>query len=141
MKSIQILSVLFALLLFSGCETIQKATNSTGSAFTLSGQWELVSNSPENVLVGTKVTVAPIISEGRITTLNAAANCLRQADVLWKSIAADGSGGFTISNLLTGCNGLNYQPAIIYVVNSNEIRVTGKNISAQDLTQLWKRIK
>lgn len=141
MKSIQLLSVLFALLLFSSCETIQKATNSTGSAFTLSGQWELASNNPENVLVGTKLTVAPFISEGRITTLNGTGNCLRQGDAMWKSVVADGNGGFTISNLVTGCNGLNYQTASIYVINNNEIRVTGKNAASQDMTQLWKRIK
>jgi hypothetical protein len=68
-------------------------------------------------------------------------NCLRQADVLWKDIVSDGSGGFTLNNLVTGCNGLNYQAATIYVINSDQIRVTGKNIFAQDITQLWKRIK
>ena len=140
MKSTHFLSIVFTLLIFSGCETIQKATNSTGSAFTLTGQWELFSNSPENVLLGTKVTVAPLISEARVTTLNGTGNCLRQSDVLWKNILADGNGGFTITNLISGCNGLNYQPASIYVVNSNEIRLTGKNISPQDMIQIWKRV-
>jgi hypothetical protein len=68
-------------------------------------------------------------------------NCLRQNDVTWKSIVADNAGGFTISNLVSGCSGLNYQPASIYVINNNEIRLTGKNASGQDATQLWKRVK
>lgn len=135
-------AVLLVLLtgLFS-CEAIQKATNSTGSAFTLSGQWQLTSNTPDNVLVGSKVTVAPFVSEARISTLAAAANCLRENDVVWKAIAANNTGGFTVSNLVSGCNGLNYQPANIFVINNNEIRVTGKNANGQEATQLWKRVQ
>lgn len=123
------------------CEAIQKATNSTGSAFTLTGQWQLTSNTPENVLVGSKVTVAPFVSEARVTTLAATGNCLRENDVLWKGIAADNGGGFNVSALVSGCSGLNYQPANIYVVNNNEIRVTGKNATGQDATQMWKRVQ
>jgi hypothetical protein len=141
MKCIHLLSITLFMLLLSSCETIQKATNSTGSAFTLTGEWEMVSNNPENVLIGSIITVVPFIAEARITRLSGMGNCLRQEDVLWKGIVSDGSGGFTISNLVTGCNGLNYQAATIYVINNDQIRVTGKNIFAQDITQLWKRIK
>lgn len=123
------------------CEAIQKATNSTGSAFTLTGQWQLTSNSPENVLVGSRVTVAPFVSEARVTTLAATGNCLRENDVLWKGIAADNTGGFTVNALVSGCSGLNYQPANISVINNNEIRVTGKNATGQDATQMWKRVQ
>ncbi len=141
MKFLMTAILLFILFGLFSCEAIQKATNSTGSAFTLSGQWQLTSNLPENVLVGTKITVAPFVSEGRITTLAATANCLRENDVVWKTIAADTGGGFTISNLVSGCNGLNFQPASIYVVNNNEIRVTGKNANGQEATQVWKRVQ
>ena len=125
MKLFKIVLILFVFIGLVSCEAIQKATNSTGSAFTLTGQWQLTSNSPENVLVGSKVTVAPFVSEARVTTLAATGNCLRENDVLWKGIAADNAGGFTVSALVSGCSGLNYQPANIYVINNNEIRVTG----------------
>jgi hypothetical protein len=141
MKSLRIWAVALIAISFASCEAIQKATNSTGSDFTLTGQWQLTSNSPDNVLVGSKVTVAPFVSEARITSLAGSGNCLRENDVTWKAIAADNAGGFSVSNLVGGCNGLNYQPANIYVINNNEIRLTGKNVSGQDATQLWKRVQ
>ncbi len=139
MKLLKIIVLLFIGINLAGCEAMQKATNSTGSAFSLTGKWTLKSNTPENVLVGSVVTVTPLLSEGRLTTMNGTGNCFRQNDVLWKSIASDSQGGFTISNLVSGCSGLNFQPANIYVVNANEIRVTGKNASGQELTQVWQR--
>lgn len=141
MKSFKIWAIVIAAISLTSCEAIQKATNSTGSAFTLTGQWQLTSNQPDNVLVGSKVTVTPLVSEGRITTLSGTGNCLRENDITWKNIAADNAGGFNINNLVSGCSGLNYQPAAIYVINSNEIRLTGKNASGQNATQLWKRVK
>ncbi|MEO6539287.1 MAG: hypothetical protein ABIT07_03795 [Ferruginibacter sp.] len=141
MKSIRILTSLFAALSLFSCDTIRQATNSTGSAFTLTGQWMLASNTPENVLTGSKVTVAPIVAEGRITTLVGSGNCLRENDVTWKNINADNAGGFTLNNLVSSCSGFNYQPATIYVVNNSEIRIAGKNANGQDMTQLWKRTK
>ena len=141
MKILKIWTIIIAASSLFGCEALQKATNTTGSAFTLTGQWQLTSNSPDNVLVGSVVAVAPLVSEARITNLVGSGNCLRQNDITWKNIAADNSGGFTITNLVSGCNGLNYQPASIYVINNNEIRITSKNANGQDATQLWKRVR
>ena len=141
MKFIKILALVFIGFSFTGCDAIQKATNSTGSAFSLTGKWTLNTNTPENVLVGSVVTVTPLLSEGRLSTMTGSGNCFRQSDVVWKSIASDNAGGFTISNLVSGCSGLNFQPASIYVMNANEIRITGKNASGQELTQVWQRVK
>ena len=143
MKSFKIFAIVLVALNLISCEAIQKATNTTGSAFSLTGQWESTGSTPDNEIVGigTKVTVAPIVSEGRITTLGAGANCLRQNDIVWKSIAANTNGGFTISNLVNGCNGLSYQPAIISIISNTEIKLAGKDLSGRDITQLWKRIK
>ncbi|HSN61022.1 MAG TPA: hypothetical protein VLR49_08810 [Ferruginibacter sp.] len=141
MKSFKIWAIIMIAITFSSCEALQKATNTTGSAFTLTGQWQMTSNIPENVLVGSTVTVAPVLSEARLSTMVGTGNCLRENDITWKAIAGNNVGGFTVSNLVSGCSGLNYQPASIYVINNNEIRLTGKNASGQDLTQLWKRIK
>ncbi|RYF88775.1 MAG: hypothetical protein EOO03_07595 [Chitinophagaceae bacterium] len=141
MKFLQLLAVIIIGFNLVSCEAIQKATNTTGSTFSLTGKWKLASNSPENVLVGSVVTVTPVLSEGRLSTMNGTGNCLRQSDVVWKSIAADNAGGFTISNLVSGCNGLNFQPANIYVINTDEVRLTGKNANGQDITQVWQRVK
>jgi hypothetical protein len=142
MKSTKIITILaLACIFLISCEAIQKATNSTGSAFSLTGQWQLNSNSPDNSSIGTKITVAPFVSEGRISGLVGSSYCFRENDVLWKDIAANNVGGFTINNLVNGCNGLIYNPAVISVVNNDEIRVTGKNANANDMQQVWKRIK
>ena len=140
MKSFKYLAIIIAAITLISCEAIQKATNSTGSAFTLTGKWQLTSNIPENILVGSTVTVAPVLSEARITAMVGTGNCMRENDIIWKIIISDNVGGFTLSNLVSGCSGLNYQPAAIYIINSNEIRLTGKNASGQDITQLWKRV-
>lgn len=142
MKSFKILGLLALVsFLLISCEAIQKATNSTGSAFSLTGQWQLQSNTPENSGIGTKVTVAPFVAEARISGLVGSSYCFRESDVLWKDIAADNVGGFTINNLVNGCNGLIYNPATIAVANNNEIRVSGKNANGNDMQQVWKRIQ
>ena len=140
MKSLKIWAIIITAITLISCEALQKATNTTGSAFTLTGRWQLTSNMPDNVLVGSTVTVAPLVSEGRITNLVGTGNCLRVNDITWKTISPENAGGFTISNLVSGCSGFNYQPANIYVINNNEIRLTGRNASGQDATQMWKRV-
>ena len=138
-----ILAILSIMFVFTGCDTLKNASNSTGSVFSLNGQWKLTSNLPENTLVGSVVTVAPFISEGKLTLLANNTQCYRENDVKWKDIATDKSGGFTLNNLLTSCTGgtLNYQPATIVVVNTNEIRIMGKNVAGTDNTQVWQRVK
>ena len=141
MKILKILFLFFIGLNLTACEAIQKATNTTSTAFSLTGKWRLTSNTPENVLVGSVVTVTPLLSEGRVTTMTGTGNCVRQNDVVWKTVAADNAGGFTINNLVSGCNGLDFQPGRIYVVSPNEIRLSGKNATGQELTQTWERVK
>lgn len=141
MKIIKLFFLSFVAVSLFSCDTIQKATNSTGGVFSLTGTWELTSNTPENKLTGSKVTVAPFLAEGTFTTLLNNTQCYRANDVKWKNIATDNNGGFTINNLLSNCNSatLNYQPATIFVVNSNEIRLSGKNVDGVDNVQTWKR--
>lgn len=138
-----ITATLCLLLLVTGCDTLQNASNSTGSVFSLNGQWKLTSNLPENTLVGSVVTVAPFISEGKLTLLANNTQCYRENDVKWKDIATDKAGGFTMNNLLATCTGgtLNYQPATIKVVNTDEIRIIGKNAAGTENTQVWTRVK
>ena len=138
-----ILASLCALFVFAGCDTLQNASNSTGTVFSLNGQWKLTSNLPENTLTGSVVTVAPFISEGKLTVLANNTQCYRENDVKWKDIVTDKAGGFTMNNLLASCTGgtLNYQPATIKVVNADEIRIVGKNVAGVENTQVWTRIR
>ncbi len=138
----QLLAFIGFILILSGCDTLQNATNSTGSVFSLNGQWKLTSNLPDNSLVGSVVTVAPFVSEGRITLLANNTQCFRDDDVKWKDIVADKGGGFTLNNLHASCAGgtLVYQPATITVVGPNEIRLVGKNVQGAESTQVWTRI-
>ena len=142
MRISKLITLILIIITFASCDALKKTSNTTGGVFSLNGQWELSSNSPENTLVGSRVTVAPFISEARFTTIANNTQCFRENDVKWKNIATNNNGGFLLNNLLSSCNSasLNYQPAIITVVNTNEIRLTGRNINGQDNTQTWRRI-
>ena len=143
MKSIKYFSILVIAITLFSCEAIKNGSNTTGGLFSLNGQWELISNSPENTLIGSKLYVAPVISEGRFTVLLNNTQCFRENDVKWKNITPEGNGGFSLNNLLSNCNAgaLNYQPATIYVLNNNEIRLNGKNVAGTGNVQVWRRIK
>ena len=142
MKAGKLFALVITVLAFSSCEVFQKTSNTTGGVFSLNGQWELVSSTPENTLIGSKVTVAPFIAEGKLTTLLNNSQCYRENDIKWKNIATNNSGGFLLNNMLSNCSSgtLNYQPAMITVVNTNEILLTGKNANGQDNSQTWRRV-
>ena len=143
MKTVKLFALASLVLSLFSCDTLQKATNSTGGVFSLTGTWELISSAPENKLTGSKVTVAPFVSEGTFTTLLNNTQCYRENDIKWKNILSDKNGGFTLNQLLSNCNSasLNYQPATIYVINTNEIRLSGKNVDGVENTQTWRRSK
>lgn len=144
MKSLRLFSLLAAIIAFASCAQLQQATNTTvGSVFSLNGRWQLESSTPENTLVGTIVTVTPVVSTGKITTLANNTQCYRENDIKWKNIKTDGAGGYTVDNLLSNCNSssLAYQPAAITVVNNSKIRLTGQNVAGQQNIQTWKRVK
>ncbi len=143
MKTIKLFFILFTAIALTSCDAIKSATNTTGGAiFSLNGKWQLESNSPENTLTGTIVTVSPLISEGKISTLANNTQCYREKDIKWKSIKSDKAGGYTLDNLLSNCASasLTYQAANIFVVSNNEIRITGTNVAGQANSQTWKRL-
>lgn len=142
MKSL-ISGLLFCMIMFSSCDTLRNTSNTTGNVFSLNGKWRLISNTPENTLLGSEVTVAPFVSEGRFTLLANNTQCYRESDIKWKDIVRNDAGGFDINNLLSTCTGgvLEYKPAVITVVNNNEIKITGKNIAGGDNTQQWQRVR
>lgn len=144
MKSLKLFSLLGIILAFTSCEVVKQATNTTGGAvFSLNGKWQLSSNSPENTLLNSIVTVSPFVSEGRLTYAANNTQCYRENDIKWKNIKSDNAGGYTIDNLISNCNSgaLNYIPATIFVVNNTAIRITGRNAAGQENTQNWIRVK
>ncbi len=126
--------------LFS-CDTIKKTSNSTGTVFSLNGEWELTSNS-DNSLIGSSVQVYPFVPDAKFKNLLNNTQCFRETDIKWKNIATDNNGGFTINNLQSSCTGgsAQYLPAAIIVVNTNEIKINGRNGTGENISQTWKRI-
>ena len=144
MKSIKLFSMLGIILAFASCDVVQQATNTTGGAvFSLNGKWQLSSNTPENTLLNSIVTVSPFVSEGRLTYAANNTQCYRESDIKWKNIKSDKAGGYTIDNLISNCSSgaLNYVPATIFVVSNTEIRITGRNAAGQENTQTWMKVK
>ena len=146
MKSIKLLALLAIVVAFVSCDALKQATNTTttGAVFSLNGKWQLTSTGMQsNALVGSIVTVSPLVSEGRLTTVSNNSQCYRQDDIKWKSIKSNNAGGYTISNLLSNCNSgsLNYVPAVITVVSNNEISLSGQNVSGQQSTESWTRLQ
>ncbi len=131
----------FAVILLFSCDTLKKTSNSTGTVFSLNGEWELTANS-ENSLIGSSVVVFPFIPEAKFKKLVNNTQCFRETDMKWKNIATDNNGGFTLNNLLSACTGgtPQYLPAALLVVSANEIKVNGKNAVGQNTSQTWKRI-
>ena len=129
---------------FTSCDVIKQATNTTGGAvFSLNGEWQLVSNTPENTMIGSVVKVSPFNAEGVLTNVANNTQCYRQKDRKWKSIKSEKTGGFAIENLLSNCNSgsLLYERASITVISNKEIKLAGKNAAGQDNVETWTRVK
>ena len=130
-----------AIITLFSCDTIKKTSNSTGTVFSLNGEWELTANS-ENSLIGSSVLVYPFVQDAKFKKLMNNTQCFRETDVKWKNIATDNNGGFTINNLQSSCTGgsAQYLPAAVIVVNANEIKINGRNGAGDNGSQTWKRI-
>ncbi len=144
MKALKLFSLLAIIISLASCDAVRQATNTTGGAvFSLNGKWQLSSNSPENTMLNSVVTVSLFSKEGRLTYVANNTQCYRENDIKWKNIRTDNAGGFTIDNLMSNCTSgsLVYQLASISVINNNEIRLSGKNAAGQDNSQIWIRVK
>ena len=134
--------IFFMFLLFASCSVIKGLpTNTSAGIFSLNGNWKLVSTNDNNSLTGSTIAVYPISGDGIITTLQNNTYCVRASDIIWKTITSNNSGVFTINNLVNSCNtSLNYKPATVTVVNNDEVRLSGTNVSGAQLVQTWKRV-
>ncbi len=128
--------------IFTQCDTLKSIpTNTSGGLFSLNGNWRLASTSDNKAMEGTVVQVVPGFSNGTARTLNNNTYCLREKDVLWRSIKNTGSGTFTIETLVNACEGATlYKPATLTVLTTDEIRITGSTASSAELVQTWQRV-
>ncbi|MDQ3551662.1 MAG: hypothetical protein M3413_09050 [Bacteroidota bacterium] len=127
---------------FTQCNTIKSIpTNTSGGLFSLNGNWQLITSSENRAMEGTIVTVVPGVDNATVRTLNNNTYCVRERDVLWRSIKPMESETFTIDNLINACQGnVIYRPATLTVLTNDEVRVTGTNTYSTELIQTWRRV-
>jgi hypothetical protein len=131
-----------AIFMLQGCGNLNIPTNTTGGIFSLNGTWKLKSTTDGSALVGTTIVVYPVLGNATIKTVENNTYCVKEKDDLWKSIKTTTTGGFTISELVSACNGtIIYRDGIISVVNNDEITVSSRTADNKELVQLWDRVK
>jgi len=125
------------------CDTLKSIpTNTTGGLFSLNGTWRLTSTTDANALVGTTLTVRPVIGNATAKTIQNNTYCIRENDVIWKTLKSNGAGGFTASALVSACNGTAvYQDATIAVASTDKITVSSRTATNTELVQAWDRVK
>lgn len=135
--------ILIVTIAVSSCDTIKNLpTNTTGGLFSLNGTWKLSSTNDNNALVGTTITVYPVVGNALVKTINNNTYCLRENDPIWRSVKGNGSGGFSISALVNGCNGTTvYKDGTVSVVTADKITVTSRTSGNTELVQAWDRVK
>ncbi|WP_207492772.1 hypothetical protein [Aridibaculum aurantiacum] len=137
------LGLLTLALVTTGCETLQNLpTNTTGSVFSLNGQWRLTSTTDNNAMVGTVLQVYPVVGNATVKSIENNTYCVRANDEIWRSVKRNEAGGFTISSLASACNGtVTYNDGTISVVNNDEIIVSTRTAGNSELVQRWARVK
>jgi len=110
--------------------------------YSLAGEWELVSNTPEQTLVGSRVKVDDGIKEAVFTLLKENSQCYELGNIHWRSLKAKRKNNFQLQQLLSNCTPAtkSYAPANIEFVNNNEIKLVGTNLAGQFSTQIWHRV-
>jgi hypothetical protein len=142
----KLLSFILALIatgVTSSCDTLKSIpTNTTGGLFSLNGTWQLTASSDNSAMTGTIIVVLPVLGNASVKTLANNTYCVRENDAYWKTIKPNGNGGFTLSNLVSACNGTPvYKDGTISVVNTDKISVTTRTSTNSELIQAWDRVK
>ena len=125
------------------CDVINSIpTNTTGGVFSLNGTWSLNSSTDNNAMAGSTISVLPIAGSGTYKTVQNNTYCVRENDDAWKTIKKNGSGGFTLTALVTACQGQTvYNNATITVINNDQITLTTRTSGGTELIQDWRRVK
>ncbi len=140
-KNIVFSFLVISLSLLASCNAIKNLpTNTTGKLFSLNGTWKLTGTTDGDAMVGTTITVLPVIGNATIKSVQNNAWCARQNDQIWKKVKSNESGGFTISTLVNACNGTTFNDGVISVVNNDKITVTTRTATNTELIQAWNRI-
>lgn len=143
----KVFSLIVGLLIASAsivsCDVINSIpTNTTGGVFSLNGNWRLNSSTENNAMVGSVINVLPITGNAGVKTIANNTYCARENDTFWKTIKSNGSGGFTVSTLVTACNGTaSYKDGTITVINNDQVTLTSRTAGGTELIQDWRRVK
>ncbi len=134
--------ILLIVLVIAGCETIKNLpTNTTGGLFSLNGSWKLNATTDDKALVGTIITVYPVVGNGSLKTIQNNTYCVKEGDLLWNNVKSNGAGGFSLSSLVSACDGKTVtRDALLTVINNDEVSVTTRTASGSELIQQWKRV-
>jgi hypothetical protein len=117
-------------------------TNTTGGVFSLNGNWKLNSSTDNNAMVGSIVNVLPVTGNASIKTITNNTYCATENDSYWRSIKGNGSGGFSLSTLVSACNGSTvFNAGTINVINTDQITLTTRTAGGAELIQDWRRVK
>jgi hypothetical protein len=145
MKRVHLLACLIIIAAFTitSCDTLKSIpTNTTGGLFSLNGTWRLTSTTDANAMVGTTIAVYPVVGNASAKTIENNTYCIRENDAVWKSVKGNGAGGFTISALVSACNGTTvYKEATIAVATTDKITVSTRTATNTELVQAWERVK
>ena len=142
MRRLLIILLAAIVTIFTQCDTLKKIpTNTSGGLFSLNGNWRLATSSDNRALEGTVVTVVPGITDAAVRTLSNNTYCVREGDVLWRSIKSFEGGTFSMETLVNACTGgAVYRPATITVLTNDEIRVATHTTAGIELLQTWRRV-
>jgi hypothetical protein len=141
MRSLFILLVAIVTI-FTQCDSLKNLpTNTSGGVFSLNGNWRLATTTDNRALEGTVVTVIPGITDAAVRSLSNNTYCVREGDVLWRSIKSFEGGTFSMETLVNACaGGAVYRPATITVSSNDEVRVSTHTTAGLELTQTWRRV-
>jgi hypothetical protein len=142
-KLYSFLFLLLSLFFITSCETLKNLpTNTTGGVFSLNGNWRLTSTSDGKAMVGTTITVYPVIGNATIKSVSNNTYCVREKDELWTNVKGNGAGGFTMNVVVNACNGTTtFKEGSVAVVTADRISVTTRTATNSELIQAWERIK
>lgn len=143
MKTYQAFLLSFFMILATGFVKTDFCENNTIlQDYSLAGEWELVSNTPEQTLQGSRVKVDPVTGEAVFTLLKENSQCYEPGNIHWRDIKAKRKNNFQLQQLLSNCNPAtkSYTPAHIQLINADELKLVGTNLAGQFSTQIWHRV-
>ncbi len=128
--------------IFTQCDTLKNLpTNTSGGVFSLNGSWQLATSNDNRAMEGTIVSVVPGVADATVRTLANNTYCVRERDVLWRTLKNLQGGSFSLDNLVSACTGNPiYEQATLTVLTNDEIKITSRTNTGIELVQTWRRV-